>query len=103
MEQTRISHCAALAPKKAASCCPTHEFATGIDCCVLMCLHRGVVDALRLGRAFPHSQAQSAGFGATPQLTHLVLFGVSIRRERHKSAMSIVMGVAVPLSPFFLS
>jgi hypothetical protein len=31
MEQTRISHCAALAPKKAASCCPTHEFATGIN------------------------------------------------------------------------
>ena len=31
MEQTRIAHFAALAPKKAASCCPANEFANGIN------------------------------------------------------------------------
>src|SRR6266704_1884590 len=30
------------------------------DCCVLMCLHRGVVDALRPGRAFPTRQKEES-------------------------------------------
>src|SRR5260370_34265361 len=30
------------------------------DCCVLMYLHRGVVDALRLGRAFPPCQKEES-------------------------------------------
>ncbi len=45
-------------------------------------------------RAFPHSKAQPAGFGATPtpQLRRLALSNPSIWRKRHESAMSIVMG-----------
>jgi hypothetical protein len=39
------------------------------------------------------SKAQSAGFGATPQRMHLALTGPSLRRKRHESAMSIVMGL----------
>ncbi len=44
------------------------------------------------GRAVPHSKAQLAGCGATPQLMDLALSGPSIRRKRHESVMSIVMG-----------
>ena len=62
------------------------------DCCALMHLYRGVVDALRLRRAFPHSQAQSAGFGATAQRLHLALSGPSISRKCHESVMSSNMG-----------
>jgi len=43
-------------------------------------------------RAFPHSKAQSAGFGATAQLMHLALAGPSLRRKRHESAMHIILG-----------
>src|SRR5258707_13525437 len=38
-------------------------------------------------RAFPHSKAQSAGFGATAQRMHLALAGPTLRRKRHESAM----------------
>ena len=43
-------------------------------------------------RAFPHSKAHPARFRATPQLTRLALSDASIRRKRHKSATSSVMG-----------
>src|SRR5260370_33275887 len=38
-------------------------------------------------RAVPHSKAQLAGFGATPQLMYLTLSGPSLRRKRHESVM----------------
>ena len=41
--------------------------------------------------ALPHSKAHPAGLRATLQVTRLVLFGITIRRKRHKSVMSIVM------------
>jgi hypothetical protein len=47
---------------------------------------------IHLKRAFPHSKAPSAGFWTTPQLTRLALSSTSIRRKRHESVMSIVMG-----------
>jgi len=43
-------------------------------------------------RAFSGSKAHQARFEATPQLTRLALIGTSIRRKRHESVMSIVMG-----------
>ncbi len=42
--------------------------------------------------ALPNSKAQSAEFEATPQLMHLALSDPSIRRKRHESVMSLVMG-----------
>jgi len=43
-------------------------------------------------RAVPHPQVHTAGLRATPQVTRLALTAPSIRRKRHESAMSIVMG-----------
>jgi len=44
-------------------------------------------------RVFPHAMAHPAGFGTTPQLTRLALSAPkSIRRKRHESVMSSVMG-----------
>jgi len=45
-------------------------------------------------RAFPHSKAHPAGFRATPQVTRLVLFGITIRRKRHESVMKASWAVA---------
>ena len=43
-------------------------------------------------RGVAHSKAQSARCGATAQLMHLALAGPSLRRKRHESVMSFVMG-----------
>jgi hypothetical protein len=43
-------------------------------------------------RAVPRAQAHPAGFGVTPQPTRLALSVPSIRRKRHESVMSLVMG-----------
>ncbi len=42
-------------------------------------------------RAFPNSKAHPAGFGATTQVTRLVLSSTVIRKKRHESVMSIVI------------
>src|SRR6266436_7676887 len=50
---------------------------------------------------YVYTKAQSAAFGATPQLMHLALADPSIRRKRHERVMSIVMGSG-PSFPYFL-
>ncbi|MFL5627399.1 MAG: hypothetical protein ACJ788_17625, partial [Ktedonobacteraceae bacterium] len=47
--------------------------------------------------ALPNSKAQSAGCGATPQLTRLILSAASIRRKRHENVMSLVVGHGLKL------
>jgi hypothetical protein len=42
--------------------------------------------------ALPHAKALPAGCETTAQLRRLTLSDTSIRRKRHESVMSIVMG-----------
>ncbi len=65
----------------------------------MLCVPGGHFLPVKRRRAFPHSQAQSAGFGAIAQRMHLALSGPNVSRKRHESVMSSAMNSTMGSGP----